>query len=59
MDLVFHFRLGDTSLTCNSTGGTLTGGTIERQAIEGSDAVRMINPSGGPSFIFPISPVAP
>ncbi len=41
-DLVFHFRLGDTSLTCSSTEGTLTGETSDGQAIQGTDAVRMV-----------------
>ena len=42
-DLVFHFRKGDTNLTCDSTEGTLIGETFDGQAIEGSDAVRMID----------------
>jgi len=46
-DLVFHFRLGDTDLTCDSTEGTLTGETFDGQAIEGTDAVRMIDRGGG------------
>ena len=41
-DLVLHFRLGDTSLACDSTEGTLTGATFDGQAIEGTDAVRMV-----------------
>ena len=41
-DLVFHFRFGDTDLTCNSTEGTLTGKTFDDQAIKGTDNVRMI-----------------
>ena len=36
------FRLGDTDLDCNSTEGTLTGETVDGQAIEGVDAVRMV-----------------
>ena len=48
-DLVFHFRLGDTDLTCGSTDGTLTGETFDGQAIEGTDAVRMIDEGGGPA----------
>jgi parallel beta-helix repeat protein len=43
-DLVFHFRLGDTNLTCESTAGTLRGETLDDQAIKGTDAVRMIDP---------------
>ena len=47
IDLVFHFRLGDTDLTCGSTEGTLTGETFDGQAIDGTDAVRMIDQGGG------------
>jgi hypothetical protein len=43
IDLVFHFRLGDTSLTCASTEGTLTGETFDGMPIEGSDSVRMVS----------------
>jgi hypothetical protein len=46
-DLVFHFRRGDTDLTCESTEGTLIGETFDDQAIVGTDAVRMIDPGGG------------
>ena len=42
IDLVLHFRLGDTELTCASTAGNLTGETFGGEAIEGSDAVRMV-----------------
>jgi len=41
-DLVFHFRVGDTNLGCSSTEGTLIGETFDGQAIEGTDAVRMV-----------------
>lgn len=41
-DLVLHFRLGDTDLTCSSTEGTLTGETVDGTAIEGTDAVRIV-----------------
>ena len=41
-DLVFHFRLVDTALTCSSIEGTLSGETFDGQAIEGTDAVRMV-----------------
>lgn len=41
-DLVFHFRFGDTDLTCDSTEGTLMGETLDGQAIQGTDAVRMV-----------------
>jgi len=42
LDLVFHFRLGDTDLGCASTEGTLTGETFNGASIAGSDAIRMI-----------------
>jgi CSLREA domain-containing protein len=42
IDLVFHFRLGDTNLTCDSEEGTLTGEIVDGPAIEGTDAVRMV-----------------
>jgi hypothetical protein len=41
VDLVFHFRLGDTNLTCESTEGTLTGETYESLPIIGTDTVWM------------------
>jgi hypothetical protein len=41
-DLVFHFRFGETEFTCDSIEGTLTGETFAGQAIEGSDAIRMV-----------------
>jgi PKD repeat protein len=41
-DLVFHFRLGDTGLTCNSTEGTLIGQTFDGLNITGTDVVRMV-----------------
>jgi predicted outer membrane repeat protein len=42
MDLVFHFRLGDTHLTCESTEAALWGETTEGQPIMGADFVRMV-----------------
>jgi hypothetical protein len=41
MDLVFHFKLGDTALTCESTIGQLKGLTYAGIPIEGIDSVRM------------------
>jgi hypothetical protein len=41
LDLVFHFRLRDTSLTCDSTQGTLIGATLDGRAILGTDSVQM------------------
>jgi len=43
IDLRFHFRLGETDLTCDSTEGTLIGKTFDGQAIQGIDSVRMVN----------------
>ena len=42
MDLVFHFRLGGTSLTCASTEAALLGETFAGQPISGADFVRMV-----------------
>ncbi|MCE7985249.1 MAG: hypothetical protein DYG89_29095 [Caldilinea sp. CFX5] len=41
-DLIFHFRLGNTALTCTSTQATLTGYTFAGWAITGSDSVYMV-----------------
>jgi len=41
-DLVFHFRLGDTSLTLNSTEGRLEGQTYAGISFEGTEAVQII-----------------
>lgn len=43
LDLVFHFRLGDTDLTCDSTEGTLIGETFDGITVEGTDSVRMLD----------------
>ena len=43
IDLVFHFRLRDTKLTCASTIGTLKGLTYDGIPIEGTDSVSMIS----------------
>jgi len=45
IDLVFHFRLGDTSLTCASTEAALQGETFAGQPITGADYVRMVGGS--------------
>ena len=47
VDLVLHFRLSDTDLTCESTGGILTGETFDDRAIIGADVVRMIDRGQG------------
>ncbi len=54
-DLVFHFRYGDTGLTCASTEGTLSGETFDGIPIEGSDAVNMVDRGFIP---VPIAPKA-
>jgi hypothetical protein len=41
-DLVFHFRVGDTNLTRNSTEGKLEGQTYDGIFFEGVDAVQVI-----------------
>jgi hypothetical protein len=43
IDLVFHFRQGESNLSCESTEGILVGETYAGVPIEGSDSVRMIN----------------
>lgn len=42
-DLLFHFRLGETTLDCGSTEATLTGETFDGAPIEGTDTVNMID----------------
>ncbi|OGO37340.1 MAG: hypothetical protein A2W35_02600 [Chloroflexi bacterium RBG_16_57_11] len=42
VDLVLHFRLGATTLTCDFTEGTLIGETFDGFAIEGIGTVRMV-----------------
>jgi hypothetical protein len=41
-DLTFHFLMDETSLTCASTEGALTGKTFDGRFIVGSDSVRMV-----------------
>ena len=48
-DLVFHFRLGDTGLTCDSTETTLMGETFDGTPFSGVDSVRMV--PAGPKVI--------
>jgi hypothetical protein len=45
-DLIFHFRLGNTALTCVATQATLTGRTFDGAAIQGSDNVSMVSQAG-------------
>ena len=42
IDLMFHFRLGDTALTCSSTQGMLAGSTFADLPIQGTDSVQMV-----------------
>ena len=42
IDLLFHFRSRQTSLTCESTEGTLTGMALDSSAIIGTDNIRMV-----------------
>ena len=46
-DLVFHFRMGETNLTCQSTDGTLAGETFDGLVFVGTEGVRMVNVGGG------------
>ena len=48
LDLVFHFRLKETDLTCDSTEGTLIGLTYDGFYIEGADSVRMVGQTEDP-----------
>lgn len=41
-DLILHFRLGDTNLTCDSTEAMLTGETFGGETIGGFDNVNMV-----------------
>jgi hypothetical protein len=45
IDLLYHFRLSETTLTCDSTQGTLIGETYDGLAIEGTDSIRMVESS--------------
>ncbi len=47
IDLVFHFRMGETGLGCGSAGGTLFGETFDGPAIIGADAILMLDKGGG------------
>lgn len=42
IDLIFHFRMGETDLTCNSVEAMIEGKTFHGQPIRGIDKVRMI-----------------
>jgi hypothetical protein len=42
IDLVLHFALAQTSLTCNSEEGLLVGRTFDGLAIAGRDKIRMV-----------------
>ncbi len=47
LDLVFHFRMGETGLGCGSAGGTLFGETFDGPTIIGTDAILMLDKGGG------------
>jgi len=47
LDMVFHFRLGDTGLECDSIEGGLTGETFDGQTIQGADSLNMVDPGDG------------
>jgi hypothetical protein len=42
MDLLFHFRLGDTGLSCDSVEGILTGELRSGTSFTGSAEVSMV-----------------
>jgi hypothetical protein len=42
VDLVLHFRVGETDLDCDSTEATLTGETFDGTPIEGSGPLKMV-----------------
>jgi hypothetical protein len=42
LDLLFHFNTQDTGIQCNETSASLTGKTVSRQVIEGSDAITTV-----------------
>ncbi len=42
IDLVFHFRFGDTGIQCGDEEAVLTGETFDGQAIEGRDDIRTV-----------------
>jgi hypothetical protein len=42
IDLVFHFRLSDTTISCDSTEGRLTGETYSGMPIAGTDSVVIV-----------------
>jgi len=46
-DLVFHIRLGDTALICESVEGIIKGETFDGLSIKGTDGIRMISDGGG------------
>jgi hypothetical protein len=42
MDLVVHFRTRDTGIECGDDTATLSGETLDGQAVEGSDSIRTV-----------------
>ena len=47
MDLVFHFRLGDTALTCESVEGSLTGLLWDKTEFTGSAELSVVSARRG------------
>ncbi len=43
IDALFHFRICETTLSCESTEGLLTGNTFDGQNLQGSDDINMIS----------------
>jgi hypothetical protein len=42
LDLVLHFRMQATGIVCGQISASLTGETLDGQAIEGVDSIRMV-----------------
>jgi YVTN family beta-propeller protein len=42
IDLVFHFRYGDTALDCSSTGGSIEGRTFDGVFVRGDGSLNMV-----------------
>ena len=45
MDLVFHFRRGETGIACGDTSATLWGKTLDGYDFEASDRIRTVPPN--------------
>ncbi len=42
LDMVVHFRFGDTGMQCGDTAAILTGKTLDGEPMQGEDAIRMV-----------------